>query len=87
MADAIITAAGTVTAIVPEIWSGVFTQNLNDKIVYNPLIRRDYEGEIANMGDTVKVFWVYVLVLLAGLLVIAFFPAITLVALKLVPVS
>jgi tripartite ATP-independent transporter DctM subunit len=41
----------------------------------------------ANMGDTVKVFWVYVLVLLAGLLVVAFFPAITLVALKFIPVS
>jgi hypothetical protein len=39
------------------------------------------------MGDTVKVFWIYVLVLLAGLLVVAFFPAITLVALKLIPVS
>jgi tripartite ATP-independent transporter DctM subunit len=41
----------------------------------------------SNMGDTVKVFWVYVLVLLAGLLLIAFFPAITLVALKLIPVT
>lgn len=41
----------------------------------------------SNMGDTVKVFWVYVLVLLAGLLVVAFFPAITLVVLKLIPIS
>lgn len=41
----------------------------------------------SNMGDTVKVFWIYVLVLLAGLLVVAFFPAITLVALKIIPVS
>jgi len=41
----------------------------------------------SNMGDTVKVFWIYVLVLLAGLLVVAFVPAITLVALKLIPVS
>ncbi len=39
------------------------------------------------MGDTVKVFWVYVLVLLAGLLLVAFFPAITLVAVRLIPVS
>jgi len=29
------------------------------------------------MGDTVEVFWAYVLVLLAGLLVMAFFPSIT----------
>jgi tripartite ATP-independent transporter DctM subunit len=41
----------------------------------------------SNMGDTVKVFWIYVLVLLVGLLVVAFFPAITLLALKLIPVS
>lgn len=41
----------------------------------------------SNMGDTVKVFWVYVLVLLAGLLCVAFFPSITLVVLKLIPVS
>jgi tripartite ATP-independent transporter DctM subunit len=41
----------------------------------------------SNMGDTVKVFWIYVVVLLAGLLVVAFFPAITLLALKLIPVS
>ena len=41
----------------------------------------------SNMGDTVKVFWIYVLVLLAGLAVVAFFPAITLLALKLIPVS
>jgi tripartite ATP-independent transporter DctM subunit len=41
----------------------------------------------SNMGDTVKVFWIYVLVLMAGLLIIAFFPSITLVALKLIPVS
>lgn len=41
----------------------------------------------SNMGDTVKVFWVYVLVLLAGLLVVAYFPAITLVVLKFIPIS
>jgi C4-dicarboxylate transporter DctM subunit len=41
----------------------------------------------SNMGDTVKVFWVYVLVLLAGLLVVAFFPAITLVVLKVISIS
>jgi len=39
------------------------------------------------MSETVKVFWAYVLVLLAGLLIVAFFPAITLVILKFIPVS
>jgi tripartite ATP-independent transporter DctM subunit len=41
----------------------------------------------SDMGDTVKVFWVYILVLLFGLLVVAFFPQITLVVLKLIPVA
>jgi C4-dicarboxylate transporter, DctM subunit len=41
----------------------------------------------SSMGDTVKVFWIYILVLLAGLLIVAFFPAITLVILKFIPVS
>jgi C4-dicarboxylate transporter, DctM subunit len=41
----------------------------------------------SNMGNTVKVFWIYVLVLLAGLMVVAFFPTITLIALKLIPIS
>ena len=41
----------------------------------------------SNMGDTVRVFWVYVLVLLAGLLVVAFFPSITLIVLKYIPIS
>lgn len=41
----------------------------------------------SNMGDTVKTFWIYVLVLLVGLMVVAFFPTITLIALKLIPIS
>jgi C4-dicarboxylate transporter DctM subunit len=41
----------------------------------------------SNMGDTVRVFWVYVLILLAGLLVVAFFPGITLLILRWVPIS
>lgn len=41
----------------------------------------------SNMGDTVRVFWVYILVLLAGLLVVAFFPAITLAMLRWLPIT
>jgi tripartite ATP-independent transporter DctM subunit len=39
----------------------------------------------SEMGATVRVFWVYILVLIAGLLCVAFFPAITLFALRLLP--
>jgi tripartite ATP-independent transporter DctM subunit len=41
----------------------------------------------SNMADTVKVFWVYILVLLAGLLVVAFLPGITLLVLKYITIS
>lgn len=41
----------------------------------------------ANMGDTVRVFWVYILVLLAGLLIVAFFPGITLIVLEWIPIT
>lgn len=37
----------------------------------------------SSMTDTVRVFWVYILVLLAGLLAVALFPGITLIALRL----
>ena len=55
MANQIILATGDVAAIVPEIWSGLFTINLNDAIVINSLISRDYENEIKTLGDTVKI--------------------------------
>jgi hypothetical protein len=38
------------------------------------------------MGETVRVFWVYVLVLLAGLLVVAFVPGITVFVLRFAPI-
>lgn len=41
----------------------------------------------SNLTDTVRVFWVYVLVLLAGLAAVALFPDITLVVLNLMPVT
>ncbi len=55
MANQIILATGDAAAIVPEIWSGLFTSNLNDAIVLNSLISRDYENEIKNLGDIVKI--------------------------------
>jgi tripartite ATP-independent transporter DctM subunit len=40
----------------------------------------------ASMTDTVRVFWVYILVLLAGLLVVAFVPVITVGVLRFAPI-
>lgn len=40
-----------------------------------------------SMGETVRTFWIYVLVLLTGLLVVAYVPAITLFVLRWVPIN
>jgi hypothetical protein len=55
MADVINSAVGSLSALVPEMWSAAFTQNLNDNLVFNSIVRRDYEGEISSLGDTVRI--------------------------------
>ena len=44
-----------ITQFVPEIWSPAILANLRDKLVYGGLVNRDYEGLIANAGDTVHI--------------------------------
>lgn len=43
------------TSFVPTIWSARALQALDKSLVYGQLFNRDYEGEIANVGDTVKI--------------------------------
>jgi len=40
---------------VPELWTPQILQNLRNKLVYGSLCNRDYEGEIAQFGDTVHI--------------------------------
>jgi hypothetical protein len=40
---------------IPTIWSARLLANLNEAHVYAALCNRDYEGEIKNVGDTVKI--------------------------------
>lgn len=40
---------------IPTIWSARLLANLNEAHVYAALTNRDYEGEIKNIGDTVKI--------------------------------
>jgi hypothetical protein len=40
---------------VPELWSDRLFVNLRKALVYGSLCQRDYEGEIRNFGDTVKI--------------------------------
>lgn len=44
-----------IDSFVPEIWSAALLEALRDKLVYGALCNTDYEGEIAQAGDTVRV--------------------------------
>jgi hypothetical protein len=55
MADQVMTAASNLSVIVPEIWSSRYFDVLRAELPHSPLISRDYEGEIQNLGDTVHI--------------------------------
>ena len=42
-------------AAIPEVWSSKFYDVLLSKLPMNESVARDYEGEIANLGDQVNV--------------------------------
>jgi hypothetical protein len=44
-----------VDAFIPTLWSKKFKDVLDPALVYANCVNRDYEGEIKNMGDTVRV--------------------------------
>ena len=45
----------SVANFIPTIWSARLLAHLDKKHVYAALVNRDYEGEIKNYGDTVKI--------------------------------
>lgn len=45
----------SVANFIPTIWSARLLRHLDTKHVYAKLLNRDYEGEIKNFGDTVKI--------------------------------
>lgn len=55
MADALLTASGNLSAIVPQIWSQKFTDNLRAALPWIDSVARDYEGEIQQLGDRVLI--------------------------------
>lgn len=55
MADQIMTAGTELSVIVPEVWSRRFYDVLLAELPFAAIISDDYEGEIANLGDTVKI--------------------------------
>lgn len=55
MSDALITKATEVSVLVPSIWSKNYYDVLLASLPFEPLISRDYEGEISTVGDRVKI--------------------------------
>lgn len=51
----IMTSDNQLSAIVPELWSQQWYDVLLAGLPFNALISKDWEGEIASLGDTVKI--------------------------------
>ncbi len=53
--DQIERSSTEVDVLVPEIWSNNFYETLLASLPFKDIINKDYEGEISNLGDTVKI--------------------------------
>ncbi len=53
--DQIERTSSEVDVLVPEVWSNNFYETLLANLPFKDIISKDYEGEIANLGDTVKI--------------------------------
>lgn len=49
------TAASEMDALIPELWSSAFYPTLLANLPFNDSVARDYQGEIAQLGDTVHI--------------------------------
>ena len=47
-----------ITNFIPELWSANILLELQKNLVYGSAVNRDYEGDIANYGDTVNINYV-----------------------------
>lgn len=55
MADEIMTSGTELSVIVPSVWSQKYYDVLLASLPFNAVVSKDYEGEIQNLGDTVKI--------------------------------
>lgn len=55
MANQVMTAGTELSVLVPEIWSARYYDVLLQDNPFNSLVSRDWEGEIQNVGDTVRI--------------------------------
>jgi hypothetical protein len=53
--DSVMTSAAHLSVIIPQVWSQNYYDTLLASIAFNSIVSRDYEGEIQNLGDTVKI--------------------------------
>ena len=44
-----------ITSFIPQVWSARLQQNLQKSLVFGNLCNRNYEGDIAQWGDTVHI--------------------------------
>jgi hypothetical protein len=55
MADQIMKTSAELDGITPELWSAAFYPTLLERLPFNGSVARDYEGEIAALGDIVNI--------------------------------
>lgn len=53
--DQVMKTSAELSVLVPEVWSAKYYDVLLAELPFNSTISRDYEGEIQNLGDTVKI--------------------------------
>jgi len=44
-----------ITTFIPQVWSALLNENLRKNLVFGALCNRNYEGDIAQFGDTVHI--------------------------------
>lgn len=55
MSDQIMTAAANLSVIIPQVWSARYFDVLLANLAFAPVISRDWEGEIQDLGDRVLI--------------------------------
>ncbi len=55
MSDDVMSTATELSVIVPSVWSQKYYDALLANLPFNAVVSKDYEGEIQNLGDTVKI--------------------------------
>lgn len=55
MADQVMKTSSELSVLVPQIWSRRYYDVLLAELPFNSIISRDYEGDIQNLGDRVKI--------------------------------